>query len=32
MVDNAEGLTPPDDWANVFISTDTPCADASTYQ
>jgi oligopeptide transport system substrate-binding protein len=31
MVDNPEGLTPPDDWANVFISTDTPCADAAAY-
>jgi peptide/nickel transport system substrate-binding protein/oligopeptide transport system substrate-binding protein len=31
MVDNAEGLTPPDDWANIFISTDTACANSATY-
>ncbi len=23
---NALSITPPDDWANVYISTDTPCA------
>lgn len=26
LVDNPSGLRPPDDWANVYISTDTPCA------
>ncbi len=26
VVQNAFGLTPPDDWGNIFISTDTPCA------
>jgi oligopeptide transport system substrate-binding protein len=24
--DNPYGITPPDDWGNVFISTATPCA------
>lgn len=24
-VDNSEGLTPPDDWGNIYLSTDTPC-------
>ncbi|MFL5696623.1 MAG: ABC transporter substrate-binding protein [Ktedonobacteraceae bacterium] len=23
---NAQGLIPPDDWGNIYISTDTPCA------
>jgi peptide/nickel transport system substrate-binding protein/oligopeptide transport system substrate-binding protein len=26
---NAQGLIPPDDWSNVYISTDTPCAKTS---
>ncbi|GAC1566861.1 MAG: ABC transporter substrate-binding protein [Ktedonobacteraceae bacterium] len=26
VVDNPQLLTPPNDWANVYISTDTPCA------
>jgi len=26
---NAFGLTPPDDWNNIYISTDTPCAKTS---
>jgi peptide/nickel transport system substrate-binding protein/oligopeptide transport system substrate-binding protein len=26
VVYNAGGLTPPDDWHNIYISTDTPCA------
>src|SRR6266851_51119 len=26
---NAFGLTPPDDWHNIYISTDTPCAKTS---
>ncbi len=25
VVDNAEGLTPPNDWGNIYLSTDTPC-------
>ncbi|HLZ59865.1 MAG TPA: peptide ABC transporter substrate-binding protein, partial [Ktedonosporobacter sp.] len=32
LVDNAQGPMPPDDWANVYISTDSPCADATQYQ
>jgi peptide/nickel transport system substrate-binding protein/oligopeptide transport system substrate-binding protein len=28
IVFNTSGLTPPDDWHNVYISTDTPCAQA----
>ena len=26
---NSEQLIPPDDWSKVFISTDTPCANAT---
>ncbi len=26
---NAQGLTPPNDWAHVYISTDTPCHQAT---
>ena len=26
IVFNASGLTPPDDWGKVYISTDTPCS------
>lgn len=29
VVDNAQSLTPPNDWARVYISTDTPCASVS---
>jgi peptide/nickel transport system substrate-binding protein/oligopeptide transport system substrate-binding protein len=29
VVYNAGGLTPPDDWHNIYISTDTPCAKTS---
>jgi len=32
VVDNAQQLTPPDDWGNIFISTQTPCADTSSFQ
>jgi peptide/nickel transport system substrate-binding protein/oligopeptide transport system substrate-binding protein len=32
VIDNAEGLTPPKDWQRVYISTQTPCADTSSYQ
>ncbi len=31
MFDNAQSLIPPDDWANVYISTTTPCANTSQY-
>jgi oligopeptide transport system substrate-binding protein len=31
MVDNAQSLTPPDDWGNVYISTNTICANPSQY-
>lgn len=27
--ENSEGLIPPDDWSKIFISTDTPCANAT---
>lgn len=30
-VDNAQGLTPPDDWGNIYISNDSTCADVSSY-
>ncbi len=26
---NAEGLVAPDDWGNIYISTDTPCTKTS---
>jgi peptide/nickel transport system substrate-binding protein/oligopeptide transport system substrate-binding protein len=29
IVFNASGLTPPDDWGNTYISTDTPCSNAT---
>jgi oligopeptide transport system substrate-binding protein len=29
LVYNAFGLTPPDDWSKLYISTDTPCAKTS---
>jgi peptide/nickel transport system substrate-binding protein/oligopeptide transport system substrate-binding protein len=32
VVDNAFDLTPPDDWADIYISTATPCADTSSYK
>ncbi len=32
LVYNAQGLTPPNDWGAVYISTATPCADTSSYQ
>ncbi|MBE3558047.1 MAG: peptide ABC transporter substrate-binding protein [Ktedonobacteraceae bacterium] len=31
-VDNAQSLTPPDDWANIYISNDPTCADVGQYQ
>ncbi len=30
--DTPYGVTPPDDWGNVFISTATPCAKTTSYQ
>lgn len=32
IVDNAQNVTPPTDWGNVYISTATPCASTSQYQ
>jgi peptide/nickel transport system substrate-binding protein/oligopeptide transport system substrate-binding protein len=32
VVNNSFDLTPPDDWANIYISTATPCADTSSYK
>jgi oligopeptide transport system substrate-binding protein len=32
IVDNAEDLTPPDDWGSIYITTATPCANVSQYQ
>lgn len=32
VIDNAVGVTPPDDWALVYKSTATPCADTSSFQ
>jgi len=29
---NAQAITPPDDWANVYITTDSNCANTSQYQ
>ncbi len=29
LVFNADEIIPPGDWANVYISTDTPCANAT---
>jgi len=30
IVDNALGIVPPNDWGNIYISTDTPCASLSS--
>ena len=30
IVDNALNITPPDSWANIYISTDKPCATLSS--
>jgi oligopeptide transport system substrate-binding protein len=32
VIDNAFDLVPPDDWATIYISTATPCADTSSYK
>jgi oligopeptide transport system substrate-binding protein len=31
VVDNAQGLVPPDDWGNIYISTNPICANSSGY-
>lgn len=30
-VDNAQGLTPPDDWGSIYISTNSNCANLGQY-
>lgn len=30
IVDNALAIIPPNDWGNIYISTDTPCASLSS--
>jgi len=30
FVDNALGIVPPNDWGNIYISTDSPCASTTT--
>jgi len=32
IVDNPQQVYPPDDWANVYISTAKPCANTQQYQ
>jgi peptide/nickel transport system substrate-binding protein/oligopeptide transport system substrate-binding protein len=32
VVDNAQSQTPPDDWAAIYKTTATPCADITPYQ
>jgi oligopeptide transport system substrate-binding protein len=32
IVSNAESLTPPNDWSQIYKTTATPCADVSQYQ
>lgn len=29
IVDNAQNIIPPDDWAKIYVSTDSPCANAT---
>ena len=31
-VPNAQTITPPDDWANIYITTNPTCANTSQYQ
>jgi len=31
VIYNSSGLTPPNDWANIYISTDPTCANSSGY-
>jgi len=32
VVDNAQALTPPDDWGSIYKTTARPCADTSRFQ
>ncbi len=32
VVYNSSGVTPPNDWGAIYISTATPCANTSSYQ
>ncbi|GCE22861.1 peptide ABC transporter substrate-binding protein [Dictyobacter kobayashii] len=32
MVDNAQGLTPPDDWGSIYISNNATCASSNQYK
>ena len=32
VVDNPQGIAPPNDWAAVYITIATPCADTSSFQ
>lgn len=32
VIDNAQQLTPPNDWGAIYISSQTPCADVSSFQ
>ena len=31
-VDNAQSITPPDDWANIYKTTDSSCANTNAYK
>ncbi|GHO62478.1 peptide ABC transporter substrate-binding protein [Ktedonobacter sp. SOSP1-52] len=32
IVDNAQGILPPQQWANIYKSSDSPCANTSAYK
>jgi peptide/nickel transport system substrate-binding protein/oligopeptide transport system substrate-binding protein len=32
IVDNAEGITPPDAWSNIYINNNSDCANTASYQ
>ncbi|GLV54810.1 ABC transporter substrate-binding protein [Dictyobacter sp. S3.2.2.5] len=32
VVDNAQGLTPPDDWGSIYINNNSTCANTSQYK
>ena len=32
FIDNAQDLTPPDDWGSIYMTTASPCASVSQYQ
>ncbi len=32
VIDNAQQITPPDDWGKIYVSTATPCADVNKYK